>query len=696
MKIIRKIGTALLAASVLLSVAAGGCAKKDNNALLDESGLVLSGKMPDKLPEGLSWYDFSEDTAIYDYLDETVGEYFLSDISWFNDHTWVFYTEKESRIPVNHVTSFDKDNKMVTDFVVKDEFGDNISIDRMVLGDRLYMEAFDFATLKQYLYPIDENTGTYSPDNKIELPQGAPGNYSGDRFAFVGQDVALLRVNDTTSIDLADLATGTVKKNIPLGDLTVDFSIRYPEGILSAGENKVVVWGNISTNYNFGEIRYLLVDLESGKVSALDEMEYINIPLRNLAYCNGRLVTVTDGGVYDIDVNAGTCKMTLSFNCSVCNRYIASNAELKYADDDRLLFSYSSRYVGANQIPFVLCTFTKSAEYPAAGRNIITVASTEDLDFSVSEAIMRFNKESDTSFILFDNRYKANTTIDYKNTDNTDRKEQSTLNSYAQISDRLSMNIMSGEGPDILITNGANERLSNKSLFMDLNDYLTNESGINESDYFMNAIEASKFNGALYQFPIGFYVDGILAPKDAVGGKNGLTFDEYRSMVDKECSGLDPLYDHQLYFSRAQVATKLFANTSEKFIKDGKIDVNNSDFEAILDYCKELPAEGYFEGKDVDSEWEDLMYAQEHMKVQPSQVFGFYEYEQFATKFENAMIVGYPSVDGRPATVGSNMAVSILSATKDPDACKRFLSILLCQRYCSYGDRRDQQECCLE
>ena len=677
MKIIRKIGTALLAASVLLSVAAGGCAKKDNNALVDESGLILSGKMPDKLPEGLSWYDFSEDTAIYDYLDETVGEYFLSDISWFNDRTWAFYTEKKSRIPVNHVTSFDKDNKMVTDFVVKDEFGDNISLDRMVLGDRLYMEAFDFATLKQYLYPIDENTGTYSPDNKIELPQGTPGNYSGDRFAFVGQDVALLRVNDTTSIDLADLATGTVKKNVPLGDLTVDFSIRYPEGILSAGENKVVVWGNISTNYNFGEIRYLLVDLESGKVSALDEMEYINIPLRNLAYCNGRLVTVTDGGVYDIDVNAGTCKMTLSFNCSVCNRYIASNAELKYADDDRLLFSYSSRYVGANQIPFALCTFTKSAEYPAAGRNIITVASTEDLDFSVSEAIMRFNKESDTSFILFDNRYKANTTIDYKNTDNTDRKEQSTLNSYAQISDRLSMNIMSGEGPDILITNGANERLSNKSLFMDLNDYLKNESGINENDYFMNVIEASKFNGALYQFPIGFYVDGILAPKDAVGGKNGLTFDEYRSMVDKECSGLDPLYDHQLYFSRAQVATKLFANTSEKFIKDGKIDVNNSDFEAILDYCKELPAEGYFEGKDVDSEWEDLMYAQEHMKVQPSQVFGFYEYEQFATKFENAMIVGYPSVDGRPATVGSNMAVSILSATKDPDACKRFLSILL-------------------
>ena len=40
------------------------------------------------------------------------------------------------------------------------------------------------------------------------------------------------------------------------------------------------------------------------------------------------------------------------------------------------------------------------------------------------------------------------------------------------------------------------------------------------------------------------------------------------------------------------------------------------DFKAILDYCKELPAKGYFEGKDVDAEWEDLMSAKESMRVQ--------------------------------------------------------------------------------
>ena len=670
-------GAALMAASFFVSVFACGCTDKKKNALKDESGLVLSGKMPDKLPDGLSWYDFAEDTAIFDYLAETIGGYFVSDITWFNDHTWAFVSETEPKEPVYHIMSFDKSNKPAADFVIRNEFGDNISLESLVLGDRLYIDAYDFASREQYLYPVDESTGSITPENKILLTKSSDDSYASSRFAFVGSDAAVLKQGQNTSVELVDLSTGTVKKKTPLDNLSRDFHIKFAEGILCAGNNKVIVWGSTSSNYNFGQIRYCLVDLETGKISALDEMEYINIPLRNLTYCNGNLVTVTDGGVYNIDVEGGTCKMALSFNCSVCNRYLASNSELKYADDNTFLFSYSLGYAGANRIPFAICTFTKSSEYPAAGRNILTVASTEDLDYSISEAIMRFNSESDTSFMLFDNRYKTNSEIDYANTDNTDQAALKNLNSYAAVSDRLTMDILAGEGPDILITNGANEQLSRKDYFIDLSDYLKNESGVSEADYFTNAIEASKFNGSLYQLPIGFYVDCILAPADATGSKNGLTFEEYIQMVKTVCNGTDPVYDHQLAFSRTEVATKLFANTSEKYIEDGKIDVNNNDFKAILDYCKELPAKGFYEGKDVDAEWEDLMTAKENMRVQPTVVYGFYEYEAFAEKFKDAVICGYPSVDGRPATIGSDMAVSISSHTSDESSCKKFLSILL-------------------
>lgn len=669
--------TSMMAFVILVSVLVGGCADKNSrNAIVDESGLVLSGKMPDKLPDGLSWYDFTEDTAIFDYLTDAVGGYFLSDITWFADRTWVFLIETEPQRAVYHIMSFDVNNTMDCDYVIRDEFGDNISLERMVLGDRLYIDAFDFATYEQYLYPIDENTGSISPENKIVLTKSSQEYEVSSRFTFVGNDIAVLKQEKATSVELIDPSAGAVKKTVTLDNLTGDFYIRYPEGILCAGNNKVIIWGSTSGNYNFGQTRYCLVDLDTGKITALDEMEYINIPLRNLSYCNGQLVTVTDGGIYVIDVDAGTCKMTLSFNCSICNRFLVNNSELKYADEDRFLFSYSSRFVGANQIPFTICTFTKSSEYPAAGKSILTVASTEELDYSISEAIMRFNQESDTSYMLFDNRYKTNNEIDYENVDNTDRAALSRLNSYAAVSDRLAMDIMAGEGPDILITDGANEQLSNKEYFMDLSGYLQNESGINESDYFMNAIEASKYNGALYQLPIGFYVDCLMASGDDVSG-NGWTFEEYMSMVKTVCNGADPLYDHQLSFSRNEVATRLFANESEKFITDGKIDVNCSDFNQILDYCRELPANSFYEGKDIDSEWEDLMSSQENMRVQPATICGFYEFEEYSMRFSDSKICGYPSVDGRTATVGSNIAVSISSHTEDANSCKRFLSILL-------------------
>lgn len=674
---IKKIGSAVMAGLFLVSLMTCGCSFNPERAVIrDESGLELSGKMPDKLPDGLSWYDFKEDDELYDILSQTIGDYFVSDVTWFDNRTWMFLCETEPQLPVYHIVSFDKDNKQISDCVIRNEFGDNISLNQMIAGNRLYIAAYDFATRRDYLYPVDDE-GCISPDNKIDLTKNLSENEAFARFAFIGDDVAQLQLADVPLIEVVDPVNGTVRKKVSLENLNRDFNIKYPDGIICAGEDKVVVYGITSANCYFGQTRYCLVDLNTGKIDAMDELEYVDIPLRNLSYCNGSLATVTDGGVYIIDTENGTCKMTLSFNCSNCNRFLVNNSELKYADEEMFLFSYSSRYAGFNQTNDALCKFTRTSDYPAAGKNILTVASTEDLDYSISEAIMRFNSESSSSYMLFDSRYKANRDIDYSNTDNAENAAVNALTSYASVSDRLAMDIISGKGPDIIITDGANEQLSKSEYFVDLTDYLFNESGINESEYFINAIDSMKFNGALYQLPVGFYVDGFIAQGESFGHKNGLTFDEYSAMVKNICNGQDPVYDHQLYYSRTEVATKLFANASEIFIRDGKIDVNNEAFRAILDYCRDLPAKGFFEGKDIEMEYEDLMNEKESMCVQPVVIYGFFEFEEFAKKYDDIMVCGYPSLDGRSAAVGSDIAVSVSSRSDDINACKEFLGILL-------------------
>ena len=670
-----KLGAALLAVTVSATFFTCGCSKNNKGNDPDTSGPVieLSGTMPDKLPDGLSWYDFKEDKSVFEQIGKKFKDYFVSDVTLCDGRTWVFVYNTGANESESHIMSFDRDGNPVTEQTYRDEFGDAVSLGRMSgSGSRLYLSAYDFESGKDLLYPVDTETGKADPSNRIDLTAMMPGGSSVNRCVFSGDDVYILGSGNSYSVTVADLSTGSVRKTLELKEYSRSYGIMFPEGIIAAGQNKAVIWGSTSSNMYFGQIRYVVVDLETGEESALDEK--VSIPIRNLSSCDGNLVTVTDDGVYLIDLDECSCKMTLSFNCSNCNRFLVNNSDLCYADGETMVFSYSSRNAGPGQLQNALCYFTRSDSYPASGKNILTVASTEDLDYSISEAIMLFNSGNSSSFIIYDGRYKANLSIDYSNKDDADKAALDALTAYGSVSDRLAMDIISGTGPDIIITGGANEQLSRSEYFLDLSG-LT--GSIDKDSYFMNVFEAMKYDGALYQLPVGFYVDGLISSKENFGGRNGMTFDEYLKMVNDVCNGGDPLYDHQLSYSRTEVAVKLFANMNEMFIEDGRIDVNNSAFKAILDYCKDLPAQAYFDGKDLDMEFEDFMSGKDKMPVQPDRFNGYIRFEEFYLRFGDAAISGYPSVDGRSASVGSDLAVSVSSQSEDPESCKEFIDILL-------------------
>ena len=672
-----RISSVLLAAALLGTFFACGCAKKNNKgtAATDSAGLVLSGKMPGTLPDELSWYDFKEDGAVFAQLDKKFGNYFVSDVTVYDGRTWVYVYNSDPYKFESHVMSFDKDGNVVTDFICQDAFSDNISLNRMIGGNGIYLTAFDFEKNRDLLCPVDNSTGDADPLDCIDLTAMMPNGKSVNGYAFAGSDLILLAIGQTSSVMVADMETGRVKKNLDLNELTRSYGITFPEGIMAAGQDKAVVWGNTSSNMYFGQMRYVVVDLETGGEKALDEIT--DLPVRSVSSCGENLVTVTDDGVYRIDPDGGDAVLMMPFNCSNCNRFLVNNSDLCYVDDDTMVFYYSSRSAGPGQPINALCYFTKTDSYPASGKDILTVASTEDLDYSISKAIMLFNSQSSSSYIMYDGRYKANLTVDYSNKDDTDKAVLDALTSYGSVSDRLAMDIMSGTGPDIIITTGANEQLSRSEYFLDLADYISSNSSITEDTYFVNAFEAMKYNGALYQLPIGFYVDGFISSSENFGGRNGLTFDEYSAMVKNVCNGDDPLYDHQLSYSRTEVATKLFANMNEMFIEDGRIDVNNEAFRAILDYCKDLPAKAFFDGKDLDMEFEDYMIAKNKMPVQPDRFCDYISFEDFSLRFENVSFCGYPSIDGRPAAAGSDLAVSVSAQSSDPDSCKEFIEILL-------------------
>ena len=149
----------------------------------------------------------------------------MEDITWFNGQYWLFLCETEPKLPVYHIMSFDENDKVTNDFVIRNEFGDSISLCRMILGSRLYLTAYDFSTQKDYLYPVDEKDGSVSPDNKIDLTKNLSANESFHSCAFVGDDLAILSNSDHPRVELIDPAGGTLKKQVSLEALSRDHTI---------------------------------------------------------------------------------------------------------------------------------------------------------------------------------------------------------------------------------------------------------------------------------------------------------------------------------------------------------------------------------------------------------------------------------------------------------------------------------------
>ena len=93
---------------------------------------------------------------------------------------------------------------------------------------------------------------------------------------------------------------------------------------------------------------------------------------------------------------------------------------------------------------------------------------------------MRFNSENNSSFLLFDSRYKANGEIDYSNVDNAERASLNALNSYASVSDRLAMDLIAGKCPQRVYPVGRLDRDTTGVLLLtndgDMTEKLTHPS----------------------------------------------------------------------------------------------------------------------------------------------------------------------------------------------------------------------------
>ena len=237
---------------------------------------------------------------------------------------------------------------------------------------------------------------------------------------------------------------------------------------------------------------------------------------------------------------------------------------------DEELFSEDHRKT--KDVPEIII-LERADKNPNAGRIILSAGTVGSfyLEYSICEAVRVFNETNKKYYVQLENKLNILDYVDYSNADNNDAVNGIFYSGSSELSNQLATDMLSGDGPDIVLYAGDYRQIHSEEYLVDLNRYVKGNNGINEADYFSNVIDAAKVDDKLLFIPMDFSVKGILTDRSNVrDGQTGFTFDEYVKFVSEACNGGNPLSGTQL-----EVLTTLYSYADDSCINGKTVNFDN-------------------------------------------------------------------------------------------------------------------------
>ena len=422
---------------------------------------------------------------------------------------------------------------------------------------------------------------------------------------------------------------------------------------------------------------FLEADFRSGQVKALDAKDYEWLDFDHLEFSwtgtDGSLYYNTSTGITKADLKNKTAQEVFNFSWCGENREERSTLRVASCSDGSFILCgdvyENTQFRKMKQQPFVIVDFTKADKNPHAGKTILSLYAPHGyVDKKIADAINQFNNTNGRCFIEFNDRYAGDEKVDYVNSDNQDDSDASVLNRDAKLSNKLAMDIINGEGPDILMNVGDLGQLNNSGYLVDLSKYA---EGLDKEKYFTNIIEGAKTNGALYHMPLCFGIEGIVTDAKYAGSSGvGFTTKEYETFLKGTLNGTDVITSGQaIYF------TKLFNGMNDKFIADNKADFSGKEFAELAEYVKNNVIEKPKTNDGSDDFFANSTYGAPAYYSNISGIGNFFM--NMTDPGSDTTILGIPSTDGRGPMFTVSVSVAVSAQAPDVDACTEFIKLLL-------------------
>lgn len=258
------------------------------------------------------------------------------------------------------------------------------------------------------------------------------------------------------------------------------------------------------------------------------------------------------------------------------------------------------------------------------------------------------------------------------------------LDEKAKLADQIYLDVIAGDGPDILLNFGSFSQFNTERALVDLNTLIDGSSPLDRSLYFDNIFRAYERNGKLYQMPITFGVTGMAVNSDYVSERTGWTYDEFWE-ISKTLPSDILMYNK---VPQTDLLETLMNGSFSHFLDydNQKVNFMDPEFAGILDLVKtygspksqgELRLE-----QDQDptgTVLNDMQMFIADMLVTINYSFknlsGFAHIEGFGNK--KAFFIGYPNSAGYGAKADNATSIAISQSCPYKDEAWDFLKYLL-------------------
>ena len=395
----------------------------------------------------------------------------------------------------------------------------------------------------------------------------------------------------------------------------------------------------------------------------------------------GAIISDTEG-VKRVDYDNKQLEMLMDFSDSNVNRSDIQDMQLLSCTNDRIVYSGTlwnvGSYMTGTSIPCIF-VFERAESNPNAGKTILNAAVAGYIDRATAEAVVRFNDTNPDYFIRYTNRYDLSK---FRSDVNSSGDEATTeLAASAAMSNQLAMDLMSGDGPDLIFNMLSYSQLNNADYLVDLSDMITEEG------YYSHIFDACRTDDKLYQIPLNFVMSGIWTDASNLeSDQYGFTYDQYVDFVDTVCNGEDPLQ-----MDKITTFTTMLSGMTDLFRdENGRINYDNEAFRTLAQYVNDNVTyvepdyseygeyvEYYLGGPEMTgAEWKTV-------DSVGSLLYGS------GSSAQNMRLAGIPSVDGRGPSVEIRNSIGISASSPSVEGCRELINILLSTEiqamYCELG-----------